>query len=633
MLVETANRIAHLNEKKKENSLDEDSFFPSAISEHHLSWAASSSTYYRSPAHSLADTWPLIYANPKTSPTTTCFLKMAYIRLPTDDYVDDESLIQKEVQAVFQKPKKKPMWKALLCLIGYLVFVSLTATLYWFLSEKDEKQNVIFMVTDGMGPASLSLARSFKQYRDNLGIDDVLALDTLLIGSSRTRSNDSLVTDSAAGATAFSCALKTYNGAIGVDSDKNPCGTILEALKLNGWLTGLVVTTRITDATPAAFSAHADYRFQEDLIAQHQLGEYPLGRMVDLMIGGGRCHFLPRSESGGCRNDNRNLILEAQDKGWSYAGDREAFDELQEGKNVTLPLLSLLAPTDIPYDLDRDPKEHPSLAEQVRVALTALSKATRKSKKGFFLLIEGSRIDHAGHHNDPAAQVREVLAYDEAMKEVMKFVNNTSTKTTVISTSDHETGGLSTARQITESYPDYLWYPEVLLNSSHSGEYLVKKVMSKLAELSHDRTLLQSFIAKEIIEKDMGIKDYTEEEVSAVEELSKNANKLLGFLNNMISVRSQTGWSTSGHSAVDVNIYAFSNSEKITQKLLQKEPYTGLLGNHENIEIGAFMSEITGADLARVTKLIRDTKHSPKSVHELEASSDDLHMHAVQKAH
>lgn len=85
---------------------------------------------------------------------------MAYIRLPTDDYVDDESLIQKEVQAVFQKPKKKPMWKALLCLIGYLVFVSLTATLYWFLSEKDEKQNVIFMVTDGMGPASLSLARS-----------------------------------------------------------------------------------------------------------------------------------------------------------------------------------------------------------------------------------------------------------------------------------------------------------------------------------------------------------------------------------------------------------------------------------------------------------------------------------------
>lgn len=544
-----------------------------------------------------------------------------YEKLPTED-----PEIFRERQN-YDDLRKSKFRKIVLVLTGILAYLAIAGYSCLFYCNHEPKQNVIFMVTDGMGPASLSLARSFKQYRDKLEIDDILALDTILIGSSRTRSNDSLVTDSAAGATAFSCALKSYNGAIGVDPEKNPCGTILEALKLRGWLTGLVVTTRITDATPAAFSAHADYRFQEDLIAEHQLGEYSLGRMVDLMIGGGRCHFLPRSVAGGCRKDDRNLVDEAQLRGWSYAGDRKAFDALDEGKNVQLPLLSLLAPTDIPFDIDRDEKVHPSLAEQVKVALTSLSNATKKSKKGFFLLIEGSRIDHAGHQNDPAAQVREVLAYDEAMKEVMKFVDNTDTETLVISTSDHETGGLVTARQVTEDYPDYLWYPEVLLNSSHSGEFLVKKVMSRQAEL--DGVALETYIAKEIVEQDMGILDHTKDEIQMVKKVASNPNRLLGVLNNMISVRSQTGWSTLGHSAVDVNIYAYSNSDKIYKRLLRRDPYTGLVGNHENIEIGAFMANITGVDLSKVSELIKDVKHSPKGAFE----TTDIHSNAINVHH
>ena len=172
-----------------------------------------------------------------------------------------------------------------------------------------------------MGPASLSMARSFNQHIHDLPIDDILRLDQHFIGSSRTRSSDSLVTDSAAGATAFACALKSYNGAIGVDPHQNPCGTVLEAAKLAGYFTGLVVTTRITDATPASFSSHADYRWQEDLIATHQLGEYPLGRMVDLLMGGGRTHFYPHGSDAspyghqGSRKDGRDLIDEAQSNG------------------------------------------------------------------------------------------------------------------------------------------------------------------------------------------------------------------------------------------------------------------------------------------------------------------------------
>ncbi|CCE78637.1 Piso0_000663 [Millerozyma farinosa CBS 7064] len=508
-------------------------------------------------------------------------------------------------------------------------------------SKLKGKKNVIFMVTDGMGPASLSLARSFRQTRDNLDIGDILEIDKHLIGSSRTRSNSSLVTDSAAGATAFSCALKSYNGAIGVGPDKEPCGTILEALKLDGYLTGLVVTTRITDATPASFGSHVDYRFQEDLIADQQVGNHPLGRTVDLIIGGGRCHFLPHSAEGGCRNDEKDLVSEAKSKGWKYVENREHFDALKEGKNVELPLLALVAESDIPYDIDRNPKEYPSLAEQVKVALTALSEATKDSEKGFFLLIEGSRIDHAGHHNDAAAQVREVLAYDDAFKEVINFIDDSDVETVAISTSDHETGGLVTARQVSPSYPDYLWYPQVLMNASHSGEFLVKKLRSFAAEKGFgvnqvndniDSQVLDSFIVEEVVEKDLGIKDHTKEEIETIKK-SLHHSELLYVINNMVSFRSQTGWTTQGHSAVDVNIYAYTNSEKINSKLLSRKKNVGLLGNHENIEIGKFLEHITGVNLDRITKMVKGIKHSPSF--DFSQSTDEtvnnIHMNAIQK--
>lgn len=474
-----------------------------------------------------------------------------------------------------------------------------------------KKKNLIFMVSDGMGPASLSLTRSFRQYTEQLPRDDILTLDKHLIGSSRTMSSDSLVTDSAAGATAFSCGLKSYNGAIAILPNKTPCGTLLEAAKLDGYMTGLVVTTRITDATPAAFSSHANYRFEEDLIAEHQLGGYPLGRMVDLIIGGGRCHFLPSSQPGGCRRDDRDLVVEAQDKGWSYVSNLDEFHGLDGGNNVSLPLLGLLTPGDIPYDIDRDASEFPSLEETTKTALRALEKATADSDKGFFILIEGSRIDHAGHHNDPAAQVREVLAYDRAFKAAVEFADNSDTETIVVSTSDHETGGLATARQLTADYPDYLWYPEALANASHSGEFLARKLRY------YDGEDLESFVKAEILIDGLGILDFTENDVDTLVKSKQNA---IDVLVKIVSLRSQTGWSTHGHSAVDVNIYAHAGGKN---KNVVKDV---LSGNHENIEIGEFMSKYLGVDLAKVTKVLREKSFQTVST---AAEIDAFHDHLL----
>jgi len=247
------------------------------------------------------------------------------------------------------------------------------------------KRNLIFMVSDGMGPTSLKLTRDYHQYTSQLPYSDTLILDSHLIGQSRTRSSSSLITDSAAGATAFSCGEKSYNGAISVLPDHSPCGSVMEAAKRMGYTTGLVVTTRITDATPAVFASHVRRREMEDEIALQMVGEtHPLGRMVDLMFGGGRCHFLPNGSEDGCRNDDVDVVGLAEKGGWNYIDKRQDFNDL--GTKVNLPLLGLFADTDIPYEIDRrfQDETYPSLEEMARKALDALSAATEDKDQGTF---------------------------------------------------------------------------------------------------------------------------------------------------------------------------------------------------------------------------------------------------------
>lgn len=299
-----------------------------------------------------------------------------------------------------------------------------------------------------MGPATLSLTRSYRQLVEGLEYDDTLALDKHFWGTSRTRSSNRLVTDSAAGATAFACGEKSYNGAISVLPDFSPCGSVLEAAKKAGYHTGLVVTTDITDATPACFASHVNMREQEDEIALQETGEGVLGRVVDLMLGGGRCHFLPNTTEGSCRADDVDVARIAREKhGWAYLDDRAGFDSLQAGENVSLPTMGLFATADVPFEIDRRNMAdvYPSLSEMATTALRALELATEGSDHGFFLMIEGSRIDHAGHINDPATQVREVLEYDKTFKAVVDFIESSKTEGLLVATSDHETGGLSTA--------------------------------------------------------------------------------------------------------------------------------------------------------------------------------------------
>ncbi|KAJ5094187.1 hypothetical protein N7456_010048 [Penicillium angulare] len=461
------------------------------------------------------------------------------------------------------------------------------------------KRNLIFMVSDGMGPTSLSMTRNFRQYTEGLPVDDTLVLDQHYIGTSRTRSSSSLVTDSAAGATAFSCGYKSYNGAISVLPDHSPCGTVLEAAALAGYKTGLVVTTRLTDATPACFAAHANLRQYEDSIAEQEVGEHPLGRVVDLLMGGGRCHFLPNSTSGSCRADDRDLIDVAAKNGFNYVNDRAGFDALNGGSQAKLPLMGLFADKDIPYEIDRRSQNdvYPSLEEMARTALNALSEATRDSEQGFFLMIEGSRIDHAGHGNDPAAQVHEVLAYDKAFAAVLDFLDKDSTPGVVVSTSDHETGGLAAARQLGVEYPKYVWYPSVLAAAKHSSEYADSKLDEYLsgAGVNAKESDKKSYVRDTLLNEYLGISDASEKELDAI--INPPAGVATQYvLSDIVSRRAQLGWSTHGHSAVDVNIYASSTRDSWP-----------LVGNNENTDVGGFLADYLDLKVDEVTKRLRKT--------------------------
>lgn len=517
--------------------------------------------------------------------------------------------------------RKTPHTRILMALIVWAVLATVFG-LYTFLHPLLEssspgdstvpngKHNVIFMVSDGMGPASVALARNFFEHTLH-GDDDnnnsergghisdlsTIALDKHFIGNSRTQSSNSYITDSAAGATAFSCALKTYNGAIGVDKDAKPCATIMEAAKLQGYRTGLVVTTRITDATPASFAAHAKQRSEEDFIAEQLVNHndaHPFGPMVDVILGGGRCHFVPRGAPGSCRGDEKDLIGTAVSDGWHLIEDMEGLRAMDMGLNVpSLPVLGLFAAGDIPFSIDHQDDNLPHLNDTARTAVNALAAATKDSDQGFFLLVEGSRIDHAGHSNDPAAQVHEVLVYSEVVDAMIHYAKyEADVPTIVVSTSDHETGGLSVSRQVTSAYPDYLWRPEVLAHAKHSAAHL-SHILREFTSHSHrSRSDIVAFIKAEIVGPNgLGFSDVTEEELQSVVDHRHSCHDVL---TQMLNTRAQVGWSTHGHSGVDVNVYGGSNYPHALDELR---------GSNENINIGKFLGNFLHVKASEITSL------------------------------
>lgn len=280
-------------------------------------------------------------------------------------------------------------------------------------------KNVILLIGDGMSFAQISAARIHSK-----GADGLLHLERMPVsGMIKTHSTNNLITDSGAASTALATGVKTVNLRISMDPENKKLLTILEVAQQIEMATGLVATSEITHATPAAFGSHVKWRSNQSSIAV-QLLEHK----INVLLGGGKVYFLPESKPGGQRKDNRNLIEEAQSQGYQFVDSREKL--LSSNGSYLLGLFAGEGLT------TRDPE--PSLREMTEKALSILENAP----KGFFLMVEGSQVDWAAHDNDQEETLRQMLLFDEAVKEVLDFAVKDG-QTLVIVTGDHETGGLA----------------------------------------------------------------------------------------------------------------------------------------------------------------------------------------------
>ncbi|WP_194540747.1 alkaline phosphatase [Paenibacillus sp. JZ16] len=283
--------------------------------------------------------------------------------------------------------------------------------------EKGSAKNVILLIPDGMGISYLTATRIYK--------GEELSFERYVKGLMKTASADTNVTDSAAAGTAMATGYKTDNGVISVTPDGVKPDSILDAARESGKSTGLVATSRITHATPAVFTAHDPSRGNEVALATEYINN------VDVILGGGRDMFLPESEGG--KQPERNLVEEAKSAGYEYITNRSEIGQV-DGDQI----LGLFAMSDLKYEIDRDKQNVPSLAEMTKLAVDTLS----KNDKGFFLMVEGSQIDWAGHAHDPIAMISDMLAFEEAVDVALEYARNNS-DTLVVIVGDHETGGMN----------------------------------------------------------------------------------------------------------------------------------------------------------------------------------------------
>ena len=303
-------------------------------------------------------------------------------------------------------------------------------------------KNVILMVPDGVSTSVLSLVRWYNQQKSPQNVTATLATDPYLCGMVRQSCSDSPIPASPAAMTSFMTGYKVQGSNMSVYPSKNegqdlvnvnadstwqPLATVMEAAKILGHKsTGLVVTVTATHATPGATTAHTVSRSEH-----HDIIRQMASNRVDVIFGGGVDYM----------DDDVKSILE--DNGITYIEkDVPAFRAVEKA-----PVWALFAGEDMAFDLDRDTLAEPSLCEMTEKALSLLS----KDKNGFFLMVEGSKVDYAAHSNDPMGIVSEYDAFDKAVAVAMDFAKKDG-NTTVIVVPDHGNSGMTVGNNDYKNY-------------------------------------------------------------------------------------------------------------------------------------------------------------------------------------
>ncbi|WP_342387795.1 alkaline phosphatase [Salinicoccus bachuensis] len=417
--------------------------------------------------------------------------------------------------------------------------------------DTDTPKNVIYLIGDGMG---VTYNTAYRYYKNGGFSEDMVdtEFDHHLVGQQKTHPHDEEenITDSAASATAMATGSKTYNNAIAVDHELNELETALEVAKASGKSTGLVATSEITHATPASFGAHDESRHNHADIADDYFDERINDQMkVDVLLGGGIEYF---------EREDRNLIEEFQNEGYDFV---DSAQEMQQSQNSQL--LGLFSEGGLPKKWDRT-EEIPSLESMTQTALDTLG----QNDEGFFLMVEGSQIDWAGHANDIAGAMSEMEDFEAAFAAAIDFAEEDG-ETLVVTTADHNTGGFSLGLD-----GEYNWNAEPLHEMHRTPEFITEEIL----ETEDIHGTLDAYI-------DWA---FTSEEIGALEEAlllptADRYGEIEGIIKEAVDKRTFTGWTTSGHTGEDVNVYAYGPG---------KDNFQGLTDNIEHGDlIKSFMAQ------------------------------------------
>ncbi|MGL1959018.1 MAG: alkaline phosphatase [Colwellia sp.] len=438
------------------------------------------------------------------------------------------------------------------------------------IAQEQTPKNIIMIIGDGMGPAFTSAYRYYHDDPKTAEIEQTV-FDRHLKGLSSTspavtdNTFKGTVTDSAAAATALSTGIKTYNGAIGVDVNKKPLQTVLEWAKLQGKSTGVVVTSQINHATPASYLAHNESRNNYNAIADSYIDE---GIKADLLLGGGWKYFI---------REDRNLVNEFKKAGFHYLDNYQGLSHLPKNK----PVLGLFADVGLPWALDDSNKYRLSTMTKAAVHHLIDFKADDKvGNNGFFMLIEASQIDWAAHGNDISDAMAETDDLVKTLEYLEHFVEH-NPDTLVIVTADHSTGGFTLAAN-----GKYEWNPEILRSMKHSVSYIAKQLTDNAITSKSVNELFNFTLTADELSLLVETKNSPEHEKSKNMYQDKNTSAievaLLKQVKHIINIRTNSGWTSSGHTAIDVPVFAFGQQSELFN------------GHQDNTEIAKKIFKLLG---------------------------------------
>lgn len=459
-----------------------------------------------------------------------------------------------------RKIRKK--WGELMKKIAILMMLFISAIA---LAQTDAKpKNIIILFADG----TTSSQYEFGRYSSALLRQESFAVTDVVMAKGqyqlmKTESANYYVSDSAAAASAMSTGYKVNNGAISMTPDGKAPLTIMEVAKDNGKRIGLLSTAPIYDASPAAFSVHAKSRRDSEWIVSQYLNLAP-----DVLMGGGANYFLPNALAGGKRQDGKNVIEAFQAKGYQYINTPEQLNQIKSSK-----LLGLFADEDLDYEIDRNAQKTPNLSQMLTAALQVLNQDSKKSKnKGFVLFAENENTDFAGHQNDVAALMRDLWAFDDAVKVALEFQKQYP-DTLVIVTGDHETGGFSPTYGRKNLGPagssNYLnvnidqlklieGYKMSLNEFSQKFKAKAKQTTSSAELNAYLNVLLQESFPSLILDDDL------REKILSQSQLNPNSNYLPSNI-LALAIARQTGfyWGSSGHTPTPITVAAIGPGSQL----------------------------------------------------------------------